>query len=408
MPEAFLRNTLQQLIYRWSEANFQYKLIADIEKLLNLSLYSTHTLYDFSDFAKSDSWTPESWLQPTKPAEYSFNEYCFGADNTPLMVKKYYNGIIANIGLFIWKEQQWEYIEFNVVTLVCSTYCSIYFKNERKDLFLSLRLNGGSFQYGIDNTSAEEIARKLSENSYGFFAEINRYNYEAGRIITADSLSNIPGIGEYITTDYYTYNSKRKLHKITAFDSNEKKQIVYITLSGKSVNKLIKSVAEAMAEYVIACISQIGFKKKISCIALNYQYCYSYWPSFSIISEEEMLDDMNVGAVIFPMGEFYSSADFNIPISEKFLEDFAELEQYIHQKDKQELGRKMLLETARLMTRSRFNKVVAVTKEFFTFPFDFTLHSPPSKKILKACDASTQLIKAWKKLKWLEDETEQF
>ena len=54
MPESFLKNTLQELIERWSKANFQYELIAVAEKDIKLSLYSTHDLY-----------TPQRSLGPT-------------------------------------------------------------------------------------------------------------------------------------------------------------------------------------------------------------------------------------------------------------------------------------------------------------------------------------------------------
>lgn len=402
MTETFLKNTLQKLIERWGKANFQYDLIATIERDVKLSLYSTHNLYNFSAYEKSDTWPPEDWLQPSVPDHFLFNEYCYSTDNTPLIVKKYYNGTHANTGVFFWHEDQWEYIEFNVSTLVCSSYESIYFKEGKKDLFISIRLNGGTFQYGADNIPATEIAQKLAENSYAYFAEIKRYNYKNDHIITADSLSNLPGIGEYFTTDYYTYHSKGNLDKITSHNANDKKQIIYIALSGRSVNTLIKSIAIQMAEYLTSCISQTKFKQKLSCVIINYQYCYNYWPSFSLISEAEMLDDVNTEALIFPMGQFYSDGDIIVHKSEKLLEDFAELEQIIVQEDKQELGEKMLLETAKLMTLSRLNKVTAVSKDFFVFPIDPTLHNPPSEKILKACGASAMQIKLWRKLKWLE------
>jgi hypothetical protein len=402
MPESFLKNTLQELIERWSKANFQYELIAVAEKDIKLSLYSTHDLYDFSEYAESNVWQSEDWLMPTIPEHYLFYEYFYSADNTPLLVKKYHNGVIGSIGIFLWHEDQWEYIEFNALVLICSAYHSIRFKDGKKDLFVSLRLNGGTFQYGSDSISATEIARKLSEDHHGFFAEVNRYNYENNRIITADSLSNIPGIGEYFTTDHYAYNSTGELYKITAHNLKGEKQIIYITLSDRSVNKLIKSVAIQMANHLISSIAQAGFKQTLNCVVISYQYCYSYWPSFSLISEAEMSDDVNAKAVIFPMGQFYSNAEFHNHAPEKLLEDFAELEQHISQKDKQELGRKMLIETAKIMTTSRLKKAVPVTNDFLTFPIDWTLHSPPEAKLLKACGAGDPQIKLWRDLRWID------
>lgn len=401
MSETLLKNYLHQLIECWSNANFRYDLIEKAQQKTVISLFSTHQMYQFSDYAKSNTWASEDWLQAGKPDNHFFCEYCYDADNIPVLVKKYYNGIIANIGALVWTETLWEYIEFNVLNLVCSAYYSLSFKDGKKELFKSLRLNGGVFQGGVDNMSAAAMALQLAGDPYGYMAEVNSYNYDHDIIRTADSLSNFPGIGEYFTTDYYSYDSRGELYKITAFNSKKEEQIVYIVLSDRSVEELIQYLSRQMADYLTVCVVQSGYKQKLSCIILNYKYCYSYWPCLSLIAEAEMSDAVKNKEEIFPMGQFYSNADFHTEAPEKLLDDFAELEQHISQKDKHELGERLLLETSKIMTASCLQDLIPVSKDFLVFPIDWTLHDPPEEELLKACGASATQIKLWRKLRWL-------
>ena len=114
-----------------------------------------------------------------------------------------------------------------------------------------------------------------------------------------------------------------------------------------------------------------------------------------------MFNDMKNNAVIFPMGEFWESGSFsNAP--DQLQEEFAELEQYIAQNDAQSLGEKMLVETSKILTKTKLNAVIPVTHDFFAFPFDWSLHGSPEKKLLKVCGASLKQMKEWDKLGWLE------
>lgn len=402
MPEKLLKKLLNELVVDWSKANFQYNLVAAAEQKKVLSLFSPEPVYKFSEYAQQNQWTPEDILQANPPETHTYFEYCYNADHTPVLVKKYYNGIVGDIGVFIWEKHLWKYIEFNVLNLVCTAYCSISFKEGKKSLFKYLRLNAGAFNEGINNRSADELALQLSGEPYSYFAEINSYNYENDVITTSDYLSNLPGTGDYFTTNFYSYDAIGSLYKIVARNTQQENQVIYIALSDRSVNDLIKSVAMQMAEYLAACIIELATKRKLSCIIISYQYCFTYWPSLSFVSEAEMLDDVNNKAAIFPMGDFYTTTDLRKNIPEKLLDNYAELEQHISQKDQHELGRIMLLETSKILRVSLPKTSIAVTKDFIVFPIDWTLHSPPEVNLLTECGASAKQIKLWTKLGWTE------
>lgn len=400
MLETILKDIMVQLATVWAVRNTEFHIVKNNMERVKLVSYSLVDVYNFSRYAQANIWSADNMLKADIPDELIFFEYGFDDAHVPVVAKKYYNKALANIGVFLWHETNWEYIEYNAQNQVCSAYYNISFAAGRKEKFMSLRLNGGGTYFSSEQ-SPEEMARNLLQDSYSFFADISKYNYETGILTTANSFSNLPGLGDYFTTDYFTYDLHGNLYKITSHNLQGHKQVTYIALSDRSARTLIQSVARQMAEYLITAIAKLGYQNKVSCIILSYQYSYSYCPNLSFVSELEMLNDMKEKQVIFPMGELWEGTSFsNAP--EKLQDEFAELEQYIAQNDDQSLGEKMLIATSKILTEAKLGNVITITDDFFVFPFDWSLHGPPEKKLLKACGASAKQIKEWDNLGWLE------
>lgn len=404
MADNTLFQIKEQLVNQWVAAHFRAGLMEDAAGRVTMKAYSTHDQYRFDQFIKSNTWTSEEFFQDQAPDSASYYEYSYNAEGVPLLVKQYFNKKLTRIGIFVWKENVWEYLEYNFGSSVCASYTALLLANGLKDRFMSLKLNGGGQYFEISDLSAEEIRVKLLEQPNNYFIQVERYNYENGRVVTADALSHMPGIDTFLSTHYFEYTDDGLVRRIICEFENGDRQVQYISTDGISIDAVIPELAERMAELVIATISGSGFKEELACIQLSYRYCSSYWPYISTVIASEMENAIADDEQMFPFGDIYQFIDpIQSTASEELLELYAMMDQVMTDQEDFDIGTKMLVETARILNKNRLNHILPLTEDFIVFPIDWSLGTGPDEQLLRECGAGSDQIEKWKKLNWLEE-----
>jgi hypothetical protein len=103
------------------------------------------------------------------------------------------------------------------------------------------------------------------------------------------------------------------------------------------------------------------------------------------------------GQNIFINGEFIYTT--NIPANLEKL--YVEFYNRIETKHNWNAGRKMLIETAKLLTTSHLKGALPVTEDFIAFPMDWELEGHTIKKVLLQCGASKINVRQWDEYGWL-------
>ncbi len=405
MTDNILFQIKEQLVDQWVAAHFRAGLMENAARKVTMKAYSTHDQYRFEQFIKSNKWTSEEFFQDQIPDSASYYEYGYDAWRVPLLVKQYFNRKLTRIGIFTWEENAWEYLEYNFGSSICASYAALLLTNGLKDQFMSLKLNGGGLYFDISDLTAEEIRAKLLAQPNNYFMQVERYNYENGRVVTADALSHMPGIDTFLSTHHYEYTDDGSLHRIICQFENGDRQVQYISTDGISIEAVLPKLAERMAELVITTIADSGYREKLGCIQLSYHYCGSYWPYISTVTAVEMEDAMEDNLQSFPFGDIYQFMDpIQLNASEELLDLYAMMDQAMTEQDDFDIGIKMLVETARVLNENRLNNILPLTEDFIVFPIDWSIDiDGPGEQLLRKCGAGNDQIEKWKKLNWLKD-----
>jgi hypothetical protein len=396
-----LQQSKQELFIKWKNAFNDFALIEQVEAKVVKRRFSKSGAYDLAVYAMHSRW-PNNKMSNVIPAKS--REYClygFDENNIPVIVKEFYGGELIATGIFNWDEDNMEYVEFSMRSRVPSVVKTLCFQNGQKVLFSSLHLNGRGVYPIFETMSQQEIIEFILKGNHNVFIEIEKYEYHNNVLVKSLALSVMPGIDEYFSENGYDYEPDGKLSKITRQFDSGKTQITYQKSSGKSLKDLTSVVAALLADHLIKGLIQARLTKRLFCVQLSYQYCFSYWPYMAPVTEEMREDALNNGENLFPFGEIYKNDPFHHQPSKELEECFAEFIEIIEGKEDWEAGRKMLMETGKLMTESKLNNTIPVTADFIVFPIEWAMDDHKLEKTLAICGAKKEHIKKWKKAGWL-------
>lgn len=354
--------------------------------------------YNLSTF-KNCKIRPESKVFNIPPEDRNpYGKYGFNKQGFLTTSEIYDKGQLTNFGFYTKNEKLIEYVEFSVERGVPSSIQRVFVENGKKTIFQSVFANGRNGFHLNNGTSLKEKLILAFNDGYSAVCNIEEFKYENDNIARAYGLHILPGIGEHLYENIYSYANDRLL-EIKTYNENGNTAIAYVSPSGKSLTSIANQLSILFCDYLIDVLKKQHFDGPLFCVELNYRLCDNYFPYLVVLNERQKDKAVaNKSDDLFNQG-VYLATSTNIPI--KLEELYSEFYQLLEKKDAWETGRKMLIQTAKLMTKYKLNNEVAVTEDFITFPIEWEFEGGELGKILFQCGASRYSIKEWKRLGWI-------
>jgi hypothetical protein len=396
-----LQKAKEEIIERWKQS---------FEDLQNLNQHND-IIYSYK-FSKGRAFLlSECYNGKLKADERLYSKY---PENSGLCFKHYFDkdgrALITQelsaidkaicAGYYNWHNDYIEYVEFNLLSGIPSYIQKITFKNGFRDMYQSVYLNGGGNAPVFENMNRLEMIDFVLNNDIMVF-NIEAYEIDQNQISRSYGYAKM-GM-EILTERIYLYDEIGILQQIKTHYDTGGSFVTYVKPTGKSLKNQIDELSVKLSDYLIHILSQHSFDSPLFCVDLSYQYCYTYWPCLSIITSNQKMEALQQqdDSLLFSANFLETTSD-KYPVPDDLGLCFAAFKQSIESKNNWEAGRKMLRQTARLMTQNKLKGLVPVTNDFITFPIEWQLEFDELKKILHRCGASKENIKEWTKAGWVK------
>ena len=398
LMEKSLKIAKEQLINRWVAAFDEIEKYSQIETHTVKVKYADIFSYHLSTYrnGKISAGSKLSHLPPED--RFNYGKYGFNQDGFLTTAEIYSKGSLSNFGFFTKNDDIIEYIEFSAERRVPSSIQRIFFENDKKILFESVFANGRSgFHFKTGNSLVEKITAAFNDG-HSAICTIEKYDYDSERITKAHGLSILPGIGEHFYENIYSYTGK-KLTEIKTYNDTGRTSIAYVAPSGRSLKTIINELAEMFCDYLISMLKKQHFDSPLFIVELSYRYCDNYIPHPVVVTERQKNEAIaKKDADLFAEGEFIKAI---VELPTALEELYVEFYQLLETKDNWEAGRKMLKQTARLLSASKLKEEIPVSADFIAFPIEWELEWEELEKILLQCGASKSTVKEWKMNGWV-------
>lgn len=396
-PQEKLLAAKEELIDRWVAAFDEQEQFAHYASQTVITKYADIFSFNFRDH-KNDRFWPGSKLRNHPPADgSSYGKYGFNKDGFLTTVEIYSRNELSHSGFFKKTESLIEYVEFYLPKNAPSCIQRLFLEEGKKVMFHSVQANGRSGLYfGHGNTLREQVASAFDEG-YSAVCTIVRYEYQNNHIAKAYGLNIMPGLGQYFYEELFTYENN-KLATIETSRADGHSSLSYVAPSAKSLKSVIDELAALFCDHLIEVLKKQQFGSPLFSVDLSYHYCDNYIPHPVVITEQQKLDAIaGTDTDLFMQGEFIYATEMPANLEKLYMEFYNRMELA----NSWDLGRKMLIETAKLLTNSRLNGLIPVTEDFISFPMDWELDWKDFKKILLKCGASKANVKQWQKYGWV-------
>lgn len=302
---------------------------------------------------------------------------------------------VTHLGYYNWHESHIEYIEYELQFSTPSLISKVYFLNGVKTFFETAILNGSESSTFYNEKDKE---KRLALAADFLILDIKEYIVESNLI--AKHYGYYKCGMEFLTENKYLYNEKNELIQIKTFHNTGNTSISYTKPSAKSLAALIVEIAPKLASYLSHVLSIQDIEDDLFCVQLGYQYCYGYWPNLSIIYagwKDDAIEN-NDNTLLF-QAEFLEVQNAEFAQLEELENSFSEFDTLMRWKENWQAGRKLLIETAKIMTEKKLFDLVPTSDDFIAFPIEWAM-CEDVKTILSKCGASKENIRKWKKLDW--------
>jgi hypothetical protein len=408
-----MNQLLDRLLARWTQAFDELDTIDRYKALVKTYRYAGAPRFDLSDFENQQFSDKEDWTAEEEMPDW--RETCtYGLNQQGLpcytTARHNYNKVDW-AGFYTYSDHLVEHLEFNLATKIPSCLQRIEYQDGKKIVYFSLRVNGGG-SYSIDlGPSKEEISRRLINDPYALILSVDHYHFdERGKVVRADGISKIPGIGQFSTRDEYTYDADDILLTIRRFFRSGlgTDRLIYSRIpDGVTPEMIIEKLATALSLAVVDAIvddrqkeaARSGIphstEEPIGLVNLTYSYNDSYYPSAGYQLVRTINQDLKES--IF---NFYSFVREASDIKTDQLQDlYAQLDQLIHEQNDAGLGRNMLRKTAAILVHTRLHGRLPVPDDFGALAMDGHIegHSDEDmEEILLACGNDPATLSLWK------------
>jgi hypothetical protein len=397
-----MKQTLEEarigIIDRWITAHDEIGKFDEFVECTSNYKYGNIFDYDLKNY-KNGNIAPSTKIHDEQqPNESSYGKYGFDEHGFLTTAEIYDKGQLTWIGFFTKTETLIEYIEFKIEHKAVSAVQRLLLNNGDKVLLQSASSNGrGTFYPYTDWSIGDKVWRGFNDG-FSVVCTIEKYHYQDGKITFSDCLNIMPGSREIEYQNQYIYDND-KLVEIKTCYSDRKSAVTYKAPSGKSFKRLSDELAEMFCDYIISALEKQSFDSPLFSVELSYQYCYTYYPNPVVITgrqKDQALADGNND--LFTQGEFITIAENT---NEELQKLYVEFYQCMEAADNFEAGRKMLIQTAKLLTSTKLKGCIPVTEDFIAFPMEWELEGGELKKILLKCGAPKAHVKQWQQYGWI-------
>lgn len=399
----------QDLLSRWKHAFKETALLQQFKDKTDKERYIPGFRYNLKDYGTALFLTPEEKIFPeARSREISdYHYYGFTSDGMPC-----YTSFSHRVskqsweGYYSYSKDIVEYVEFCMETGIPSTIKRIIYQDGAKLVYQSLAVNSRGSIPSYKGKPEQEIINGIIEDQHSLFCTIEHYTTEGGKIRKADCIAVAPGAGEYRYEDIYRYDANGKLDEIQTIYESGKASLSYVQLNNNiDVAQLSAALSENMANAIIDTLLQSDIEEPLSLLEINYRSVTEYLPLLTPrslaftdkISKEH--EDEDIFDLIFLSTEVsHAFIEMDVTNFERLFRQFIQI---VEREEKWDLGTAMLRKVAYLLTTSKLDNRIAVSKEFAAYAIDWETDMEEFEDILQECGVSANVITSWKDRGWL-------
>lgn len=394
-----MESTLEQLFDHWQNSFDELNTISDYKAQVKTTLYADGYRYNLEKF----DWGNFPSNGPMKTDKESFgvigfHEYGLNEKGLPCYVafNHEYNKVFWE-GFYTYNDKLVRYVEFCLNTGVPSALIRIEFENGRKASFQRITINGGGDGYSLSEMSKEKIIQKIKNDEFSIISTVTTYEYDpTGKIKRASSIHVSPGLGKFTSYDEYNYDKNQTLETIRRFFGQGTNRLTYCRIpENTTTDSVVESLATAMAKLIAETLASKNIPEQIAILELSYHYADRYLPLLTCQSVDEVKQKLANKEFAFSPG-FSNMIQVEIKPVEKL---YAQLEQMMDESYDMDLGRKMLRETASILTRNKLFGNANASQDFAAYAIDWSIEGHSNEdieEILRECGADDGMIGIWK------------
>lgn len=410
MPQMYLDLLKQNILSRWKQAFVEFDLLQEFKTKTATEKYIPGYRYDLDDYGTPAFLQPDEKIFPVgnvrELGDYHF--YGLAEDGMPCYTS--YGKPANNVfwaGYYSYGKEWVEYIEYNLETQIPSGIKRIRFdENGQKIAYQSLMVNGRGIGEEYADMTAEEKVSSIVSYEHSLFCNIEQYEIVDGRIVKADCLGIVPGVGEIRYENLYRYGDDGILDEIRMVYENGENELAYVRPdTNLDIQSLMNTVAENMAVAIVDTLEEQEVETPLSLLELNYHYADTYIPSLSPRSVavtkqiSRQHPDEDIFDLIFLATELdHAYLEVN---REKFERPFTQLTKIISKEEKWDMGGLMLRKAAYILTTSKLFGRIPVGDEFAAYAVDWSAEMEDFEDVLRECGVTGAMIAAWKERGWL-------
>jgi hypothetical protein len=383
-----LEQLREDLWNRWIEAFDRFPALSRTPEFSQRVVYAKVPLFSLKTFTPNNFPAGGRTFQAPPEGTNACFTYRLDSKELPLqMISRHIVNKVEWRGLYLYDDNEVEYIEYCVNTNVVSEYSRMELRSGIPSSFQRIRINGGG-SHG-ENRIGKAAIESIQRDSYFYWLEIEEYRIQAERIESGAALSEGARLPPTRSALEYSYASEGKLERIDRVFEDGRRITEFAVKSKSGMKELSSRLSERVAARAIEALKNADFKAPLQAVELSFRSVTNYLPILIPATLQDSIPDLALPLAI----------DSNRWISltaEDFEPDMTEFVARLHAAEKWDLGSKMLKITERAPA------ILPTTDSFQAFAIDWEFEGQDLNAILKECGATTATLKRLRKIGWLK------
>ncbi|GAA3922919.1 hypothetical protein GO495_02330 [Chitinophaga oryziterrae] len=379
----------QDLIDRWLTVYDEYELRKEMKDTSVKMVYAETIRFGLDKYTK-EKFPAQGPLSAEERPEHS---YAYGLD---ALGKPCFSMFEEQKNYYTYTDSLIEYVEYNQNSPIPSSLQRVIYEGDRKVGFQSIILNDINTRQFAGMTG-KPILTKLLKEASSVICIIESYDYKEDRIINADCLHIMPGVGEYSLRKKYNYNSTGELEEIINVFGDKRTSYDYVKIpSNITLQQLSEQVSSLIAEDIIKTLADEDLKEPLGILEINYQEIGDYSPVLTIYSEKEQKKieksaDRLTELLANDERDYYIdlSANTHERLLVAFMQEVEELEDF-------SLAESMIRKVACLLNASKLNNEVTTGAKFMAYSVDWSIGPEDFSTLLAECGLPENIVKEWR------------
>jgi hypothetical protein len=190
----------------------------------------------------------------------------------------------------------------------------------------------------------------------------------------------------------YEYSDDGVLQRTVKHVQGARDAVVYLRTANRPIKELSEKLSRRIAERTVEYLQGQTFDGPLVSVEIVYHTGAVYLPGIGPRTRPYSAED--------PVFPDVGPDDYATLPQEDFEPDISDFTLQVHQSMKYDAGKKMMREAARQLGALAREKL-PTTDEFVAFAIDWEMEGDILAKVLVDCGARADLVKAWKKRRWL-------